>query len=399
MRRSATAFSALLIFLSFVALPAAAQEQQVTHEVEEGETLWTIAQTYLGDGNQWTLILEANRTTIQDPDRIEVGMVLVIPGVEPPPAEVQEVTVVTPGEPVAEEPARDVPAEQEVEVAPTRSFDPCPGPGDRTIFFEGGEDERGCELEPPASRTAFYFDPEEDSGGGVFTDARAKTVAVARDAVFSAEWLIDAGAEPEALGVARGFARAELDRSHRRQAVTHELLQVELNAAARLSPGDLLQTFTLVRDVEGVGRILRPTGVLEVTEVQEAGLVAEVIKEFTRVRLGNWVRPVPAYEMEPGVHAQEVDSDVEATILSFADDRVIYPLGSAALLDVGEDQGIVMGDEFAAYVDVGEGWGGSEAARLRVVLVNGNVSTAMIVGIREPTVGSGDRVRLVGKMQ
>jgi LysM repeat protein len=51
--------------------------------VQPGDTLWSIAQSNLGDGSQWEAIwsLEANREQIGvNPDLLEPGMVLVLPG-------------------------------------------------------------------------------------------------------------------------------------------------------------------------------------------------------------------------------------------------------------------------------------------------------------------------------
>lgn len=50
-----------------------------THTVKSGETLWKIAQSYYGNGAQYTVIFNANRNKISDPNRINVGQVLVIP--------------------------------------------------------------------------------------------------------------------------------------------------------------------------------------------------------------------------------------------------------------------------------------------------------------------------------
>ncbi|GIW72259.1 MAG: hypothetical protein KatS3mg102_1801 [Planctomycetota bacterium] len=50
-----------------------------THTVQKGETLQKISQQYYGTTRRWMQIYEANRTTLSHPDRITVGMKLVIP--------------------------------------------------------------------------------------------------------------------------------------------------------------------------------------------------------------------------------------------------------------------------------------------------------------------------------
>ncbi|GAA1883980.1 LysM peptidoglycan-binding domain-containing protein [Asanoa iriomotensis] len=66
----------------------------VEHTVTRGESLWRIADKYLGDGNRWPEIWELNkghywphisgRTTFSDPDRIFPGWVLTMPSTTPP---------------------------------------------------------------------------------------------------------------------------------------------------------------------------------------------------------------------------------------------------------------------------------------------------------------------------
>ncbi len=51
-----------------------------TYTVQSGDTLSKIAQRHYGEAGQWRKIFEANRGTISDPDKIQVGQQLTIPG-------------------------------------------------------------------------------------------------------------------------------------------------------------------------------------------------------------------------------------------------------------------------------------------------------------------------------
>ncbi|KRA54207.1 peptidoglycan-binding protein LysM [Pseudoxanthomonas sp. Root65] len=55
-----------------------------TYTIEKGDTLSKIAKEHLGSANAWKQIFEANRDTIEDPDRIFPGQVIKLP---PKPAE------------------------------------------------------------------------------------------------------------------------------------------------------------------------------------------------------------------------------------------------------------------------------------------------------------------------
>ena len=51
-----------------------------SYTVKGGDTLSEIAKEHYGDGSQWKKIFEANRGTISDPDKIQIGQQLTIPG-------------------------------------------------------------------------------------------------------------------------------------------------------------------------------------------------------------------------------------------------------------------------------------------------------------------------------
>ena len=49
------------------------------YTVQNGDSLWKIAQDKLGSGQRWDEIYEANKDTISNPGMIYVGQVLIIP--------------------------------------------------------------------------------------------------------------------------------------------------------------------------------------------------------------------------------------------------------------------------------------------------------------------------------
>ena len=57
------------------AIPANA----TTHVIQDGETLSDIANDYLGSPHKWMQIWEANKSRISNPDRLKVGVSIVIP--------------------------------------------------------------------------------------------------------------------------------------------------------------------------------------------------------------------------------------------------------------------------------------------------------------------------------
>lgn len=59
------------------AAPAEPEEQY--YVIEKGDTLWAIARKFLGNGNRYPEIFEANREVIIDPDKIFPGQKIIIP--------------------------------------------------------------------------------------------------------------------------------------------------------------------------------------------------------------------------------------------------------------------------------------------------------------------------------
>ncbi len=53
-----------------------------SYTVEKGDTLSAIAKAHYGKASKWRAIFEANRDTIDDPDRIFPGQVIKIPALD-----------------------------------------------------------------------------------------------------------------------------------------------------------------------------------------------------------------------------------------------------------------------------------------------------------------------------
>jgi len=49
------------------------------YEVQKGDTLWKIAKEHYGDGSLYMDIFNANKDTLSDPDKIQIGQKLRIP--------------------------------------------------------------------------------------------------------------------------------------------------------------------------------------------------------------------------------------------------------------------------------------------------------------------------------
>ncbi|NJD18512.1 MAG: LysM peptidoglycan-binding domain-containing protein [Gemmatimonadetes bacterium] len=343
MVRSAAAVLSVLILSGFAAL-----QQVATHTVVGGDTLWDLAQRYYQDPFQWRRIWEANRTQVADPNLILPGWVLTIPDRS---AEVADVTVEGPAAP------------------------PSPGEhvrGERTVFYEDTARVRA----------------------GVIRSGSAGYLAVSRDMVYGAPWLVPFGQEPPSLGTLEGFAGGGATTS----VTARGWDRVHLVFDGEAPPlGTELLSFRVTKTIESVGQVATPTGVLTVSEARGREAVAVVTREFDRVMLGDALAPVPVYALRVGQYAEDVASGAEAMIMGFAGWAELQDLGSVAFLDQGADDGVAVGDEFEyvnrlAGSDVVEG-------RLQVVGVTANVAAARIMAMDDAVFRQGLVVRLARKMR
>ena len=398
MFRSAAAITALILLPSLAPAQELGVGQEGTHVVVKGNTLWDLAAHYLGNPFLWPVIYDANEEKIEDPHWIYPGQIFVIPGLEGGQAgaqgqvPIEDISVLPPG------------GRQGAGARPGRmasgSAVPCPAKGNRTVFWPG-EGDRGCDLliPGPDDRTAFYSDPETSVIAGERFDHGELLFAVPRGVAYSTPWLEEFEAVSPAVGTIAQFTGVDMEATQRDRAHYFERLQVDVDEGSELQVGDLLQSFIVGRSEEGFGQVVEPTGILAVTAVEGSGVVAMVSAEFDRVRLGQRLRLAPGYNLMPGMVAHPVESNLTALLLGFDVDRPVHGIGAVAFLDVGEPEGIKVGDEFRAYVNRDDEWTGEEAARLQVVLVDAAVSSARIVAVNDPVLRPGSELHLIKKMQ
>jgi hypothetical protein len=359
MVRSASALLAVLILSGFVVV-----QQVATHTVVRGDTLWDLAQHYYNDPFQWRRIWEANRDKIADPNLIYPDQVFAIPGRE---ASVSGVAVEA--APV-EAPAQAAP-QPEPGMQP-----PAPPPGSSAANLP----------------TIFRSDTAVMRAGVLRTEGAVR-VAVPAGMVMSAPWVVRLGEEPQQLGEIKDFAGGAI-----RSQTARQYNRVEIDFAGTPPPaGTQLQAFHQQKVIETVGRVMIPTGIVTVSEVEGNKAVAVVSHELDRLTLGDYVRPLPEYTLRPGQEAEPVSGGAEAMIMGFAGPGVLHDVEGIAFLDQGSDDGVNIGDEYEylnrdAGADVVEG-------RLQVVGLTPGMAAARILSMDDAVFHQGIVVRLARKMR
>lgn len=379
MYRRATTVLALVIFGGILlARPMSAQEAK-THTVVRGETLWDLARTYYDNPFQWRRIFEANQDKIDNPHWIYPGQVLTIPGAQGE-AQVTGMEVQTP--------------------QPAMPDAPCPGAGDRTVFYQGQNPESGaCPAGPPQDRTIFYGQEEGEMGGGVLSAKDRPWMAVPMDIFYSAAWLlpVDLKGEPPHMARIQEFRKEGSDINSRTTAQPYERILLQPEGGETPAPGDLLQTFRVTRKMKA-GRVATPTGLLSVAAVTDSGVVAVVSNEYARVKLDDLVRAAPPYDMEPGHGAEPVENGPQGEILGFEREHEVEGLGEVGFVSLGSADGLQVGDELEALTRKEAGWTDDVVGRLQVILVQEHTASFRIVQVASPAFRTGTRVRVSGRL-
>lgn len=372
--RRTLALTALTV--SLAAAPALAQEVPAgaggeksssggEHRVRRGDTLWDLARHYLNDPFSWGRIYDANREVVSNPHLIYPNDRLVIPGLG-----------------VAEK-GSGAAAADATQVA---------GGQRRTIFYQAGS--AGAD---GAARS--------DSDQPTFVEGeKMRTLAVQPAEYLAAPWLAESDTLPAYGTVLRVLGHG--DGSDRIARTVHpgDRLYIRRQGRAAPEPGAEILLANEGRRVRGWGRIVAPTGVAVVEEVDRDVIIVRVSKQFYQVRPGDLALPfVEPPEVEGEL--EPVEDGVAGTIIGFDFEQPAYGTAELGFVDLGSRSGVGVGDELEVIIPSGEEGGFSQrripeqgVARLRVIRVEDRTATVRVTDVRYSQLRQGLPVRLVGKM-
>ncbi len=335
------------------------------HLVRKGDTLWDLAAFYLSNPFLWGLIHEANRGLVANPHLIYPNYRLLIPDGS-----------------FSAEPGQ-APAGAPFGLGVSGAYDGA----DRTRFYQGG-----------AAGVV---------GGAVPTmlDGSALEVAVVQPGEYlAAPWL----AERSTLPVVGAVVRIQGNRgdSDKVSQSVHPKDRVYIRHRGRDIPevGDRLLLVREGRRLRGWGRVVAPGALGVVEEVAKDVVLVVIDQQFGRVGPGDLALPLAALPEIVG-SAQPVADGAQATLLGFVDEQPIYDPSDLGFVDLGEKDGVAIGDEFEVYHPerVSGGWNApllpeELVARLRVVRVTERTATVRLLRMYQGSLRAGLPVRLVGKM-
>lgn len=365
--RLGLSLSAAAVFT--VASVATARAQEVTpdsstHTVKKGDTLWDLANAYLGDAYLWPEIYRLNTDQIEDPHWIYPGEVLKLPA------------RARGGAPAVAAAAGPPP---EVEEAPRRVAGP-------TVFTPRSLPRpRGSMLATEALPPRVPF--------GDFTRAPYFTALKGPSGPGS----VVVGADLPGIDMPHATANFQpYDR----------VLMTPPKGAPALE-GDRFVAYVPGDYVEDVGSVVLPTALLRVVRAPRDGdaAIAEVLELYGQLNADQKVVQLDTTGAGATGAPAPVSSSRSATVKSVVRESVLPSLNYYVLFDMASADGMKIGDEVEIYrkrtvpqTDIGPAIPEVPIATGQVVRVTRYGATARITTQQQPAIRVGESVRVTARM-
>ena len=364
--------------------PAMNQDQPRVHVVRGGETLWTLAEFYLGDPYLWPEIYRLNTLVVEDPHWIFPGEQLLLI----PPDTTTLASTLPDDPPLTPQPGDTLllPPVSDPELEPQVTEAPPPPPPPSTAM----------------SPTVFRSGPETRLRRGMTVVRTPPARPTGRLAFYSAGFLTEDEQLPwgEVLGAVDRPTLSTLNFSS--AATVYEEVSIRAPENATYHVGDSLVVSRLSRQLASWGKVVVPTGIVRVVAVEGRNVRAEVTMQFGRVADGQVALPVTPVRDRSNVRAQPIENGMRGSIIAGRDLHPVPGLQDVIFIDRGRADGVVPGDVFevvapnedGAFADVpAQRIAVLEVAHVRERSASGVIRQITSVGIRP-----GAPVRLVRKM-
>ena len=343
-----------------------------THTVRAGETLYDIAQQYLGDGNLWPAVYRLNTASIADPHWIHVNTVLRIPpsaGGDPGSIAASSASDAAPAAPAGGA------TESAATGAPGTMFAHTPRGG--MTFASNRGSSNGNNAAPGGSLHDRQRAPYLDRDGG-----------------------------PRGAGTVLGTTGLSnvIDADDRAHFDLNTDLYITMPAGSTPAVGDRYYTYSLGTSFGERGQVVIPTGIITVVQPGEGtdATVARITTLFGVVDKSQGVLPLDMTPM-PAERPARVDDGVRTKVLWVEDGVVLPTIQYYVVIAASEKQGLHAGDQITLYrgkVHVPESkvtLPESEIAIAQIVRVNSYAATAMIVASTEPDIEEGVAAKVTAR--
>lgn len=395
-----------------------ADSSRGTHTVRPGETLWSLAARYYGDGQKWRELASDNGLADGGARGIAVGQRLRVPATGAvaraalAEAALAEAALAEAALAEAAPPATAVDAPPvSVGRAPTVSVGTAPAaemvPAAAEVVDASAERTLRIGIARPAAFVAargndnitIFLGPAridaDTMTGTIWLSGEESSVAPATRRVgeFQAAPIALAGVQWRVAGRVTARVLASGSRSARepQRMQAHDLVEVALPAAMDTIPGTQLVTVSMGADLGRGVRLAIPTGVLTLQAPHNGVVVARVSRVYGVIEQGQTV--LPLVEAPAAAVAGPV-SVVEATVRWIPDASLLPSIQSYLGLAPVEGADVQTGDRFEL---LSASAGGSRVGEARVVRVTPDGVTAIVTQQDQPAIRIGMRARRIGR--
>ena len=356
------------------------------HVVQQGETLWGLAQQYLGDPLLWPEIYRLNTSVILDPHWIFPGEQLALGGPSQPAAQQVAMDTTTEAPPTVPDTTRA--AAQPPGVQPPGVEAPAPPPPP-----------------PPTDASAPTIFSRRAQGAaalvvGTIGGDLYRYRPVRRGEFYSAGFLTESTIFPWGKVIGNPY-EPPAERSPATSSVDiYQQVQLQAPGEATYQPGDSLLVAWLGREVPGWGNVVVPSGIVRVIHVRGRDVLAEVVQQFNRIVDGQVAMPLEAFH-DPGmVTPVPVENGLESRVITVRDVHAVPSQQNIVFIDAGRNQGVVLGDLFEVRQRLSSAPTGVQqaVALLQIVHVRDHSASGLIVQIYQPGLQPGQPAQLIRKM-
>lgn len=416
-----------------------------THTVRPGETLWSLAARYYGDGHKWRDLASSNGLAEGGERGIAVGQVLRVPAAgaslaqsraamaeAPPRSTPLEAVKPAQGAPAAERVADVKPESKPEQMSETRpeaagkstpesrpesravesvadlAPPPMAAPERGRLMGEDPAETRGVvrvglvrRTDLAAARgndnTTIFLGPEpfnvDTMQGTIDLSGTESFVAPAgrRTGEFeAAPFALDAGQWKSAGKVVRRASSAAVKSRELQRMQSRDLVEISLPEGVDAAPGT---KFVAVSQGAEIGRGIRlamPTGVLTVESPESGVTVARVSRLFDVIEQGQALIPFVEAPSTP-VAAEQVEP-IESSVQWITQTPLLPSLKAYLVLSPHADMQV--GDRFELSSSAE---GHSRVAMVRVVRIGEHGATAIIMHQDQPSIRAGMAARRVGR--
>jgi LysM domain-containing protein len=404
---TSSARSRMAVVLAVLLGPSVvAAQDNPTHTVNKGDTLWDLARTYLGDPFLWPEIYRLNTDVVEDPHWIYPGEVLRLKAGDQPVSAVPPTDTPVPPQaaPVDSAASNQVVADgQQAPVVEEPAAEAAPAAEPALTEPQVGDLAEANDRDTVDLSVLVGVRRRAQAGPSIESLMARKFRPVRRTEFYSSGFLTEGAKLPSGnlLGTVTPTQIEEV--STRDLAMTYAKVAVKPPEGGSYQVGDTLLVIVLERELSPHGRVVLPTGLVRVTDVSRPENTAEVIATYAPIRSGQLVLPAEKFNDPGNVRPVPISDGVRGEVIDTRDPQILKGPQDVVFINRGKEDGVGLGDVFEIRQTPRQRLDAATTLNevigtLQIVHVGPRTATGRIVRVTEPKIPSGTEVRQVAKL-